>query len=111
MTSATSIESSVAAVLDGYGGWHTIVAPHHSLKHHVRPGQLLLVVPHFTVREPVPWDDIPYVVRRAELHILDWIATRNDPAWAKHPAVALFLLRRQRGYKQESVDLYEIVET
>ena len=35
--------SSVAGILDGYGGWHTVVAPRKSLRHHVRPGQLLLV--------------------------------------------------------------------
>jgi hypothetical protein len=30
--------SSVAGILDGYGGWHTVVAPRKSLRHHVRPG-------------------------------------------------------------------------
>ena len=46
--------SSVAGILDGYGGWHTVVAPRKSLPHHVRPGQLLLVVPDYKVKEPVP---------------------------------------------------------
>ena len=103
--------STVAAVLDGYGGWHTVVAPRRSLKHHVRPGQLLLVVPDFKVREPVPWNDIPKVIRRAELHILWWIGSRNDPDDLKHPAVALFLLRRQRTYHRETVNLFDMVET
>ena len=26
--------SSVAGILDGYGGWHTVVAPRKSLRHH-----------------------------------------------------------------------------
>ena len=103
--------SAVAAILDGYGGWHTVVAPRKSLKHHVRPGQLLLIVPELKVREPVPWNDIPKVIRRAELHILWWIGSRNDPDDLKHPAVALFLLRRKRTYHRESVSLYDIVET
>ena len=103
--------SSVAAVLDGYGGWHTVVAPRKSLKHHVRPGQLLLVVPGFKIKEPVPWIDIPMVTGRAEARILEWMRTRNDPDDLAHPAVALFLLRRQRGFHQESVNLYDIVET
>jgi hypothetical protein len=103
--------SSVAAVLDGYGGWHTVVAPHNLLKHHVRPGQLMLVVPHYRVREPVPVGDIPTVIRRAELYVLEWIGSRNDPDALKHPAVALFLLRRKRTYHCESVNLYDIVET
>lgn len=100
--------SSVAGILDGYGGWHTVVAPRKSLKHHVRPGQILIVVPGFTVQEPVPWDDIPMVIGRAELAILEWIGQRNDHS---DPAIALFLLRRKRGFKRGSVNLYDIVET
>lgn len=103
--------SAVAAVLDGYGGYHVVVARKRDLKHHVRPGQLLLVVPDFHVREPVPFDDIPRVIRRAEAYALEWVRTRNDPDDLKHPAVALFLLRRQRTYHRESVNLLDIVET
>lgn len=103
--------SSVAAVLDGYGGWHTVVAPRKSLRHHVRGGQLMLVVPNFTVREPVPWHDIPSVIGRAERYILEWIRTRNDPDVLAQPAVTLFLLRRKRTYHCGSVNLHDIVET
>ena len=71
--------SSVAGMLDGYGGWYTVVAPRKSLRHHVRPGQLLLVVPDYKVKEPVPWNNIPGLIRRVELHILWWINSRNDP--------------------------------
>ena len=71
--------SSVAGILDGYGGWHTVVAPRKSLRHHVRPGQLLLVVPDYKVKESVPWNNIPGLIRRVELHILWWINSCNDP--------------------------------
>lgn len=100
--------SAVAGILDGYGGWHTVVAPRKSLKHHVRPGQIMVVVPQFKVQEPVPWNDIPMVIGRAELAILEWIGTRND---LSDPAIALFLLRRKRTYHCESVHLGDIVET
>ena len=103
--------SLVAAVLDGYGGWHTVVSRRKDLRHHVRPGQLMLVVPGFKIKEPVPWDDIPMVIGRAEAHILEWIRTRNDPDTLNHPAVSLFLLRRQRAFHRESVHLGDIVET
>ena len=56
-----------------------MVAPRKSLRHHVRPGQLLLVVPDYKVKEPVPWNNIPGLIRRVELHILWWINSRNDP--------------------------------
>lgn len=100
--------SSVAAVLDGYGGWHTVVAPRATLKHHIRPGQILVVVPFFKVYEPIPWNDIPTVIGRAELAILEWIGRQNDRS---DPAIALFLLRRTRTYHRESVNLGDIVET
>lgn len=107
--------SAVAAVLDGYGGWHTVVAPPDSFHHHVRPGQILLVVPDFHVEEPIPQEHFSaiarQVVRRAEQHILWWIKTRNDPEILKDPAVTLFLLRRKRGYHRDSVSLHQIVET
>ena len=55
----------------------------------------MVIVPQFRVQEPVPWNDIPMVIGRAELAVLEWIGTRND---LSDPAIALFLLRRQRGY-------------
>lgn len=100
--------SSVAGILDGYGGWHVVVAPRKTLKHHVRPGQIMVIVPHFKVQEPVPWNDIPMVIGRAELAILSWIGRQND---LSDPAIALFLLRRQRGFNRGSVHLGDIVET
>jgi hypothetical protein len=103
--------SVVAGILDGYGGWHAVVSSRKGLRHHVRPGQILCVVPGFRVKEPVPWDDIPIVISRAEHAILDYIRTRNDPDDLRHPAVALFLLRRQRAFHRESVNLCDIVET
>jgi hypothetical protein len=77
--------SSVAGILDGYGGWHTVVAPRKSLRHHVRPGQLLLVVPDYKVKEPVPWNNIPGLIRRVELHILWWINSRKSCKMVKVP--------------------------
>ncbi len=105
------MRSAVAAILDGYGGWHVVVAPRKGLQHHLHPGQRMLVVSGFTVQEPIPWHEIPIVIGRAEAYILEWIRTRNDPDDLKDPAVALFLLRRQRTYNCGSVNLYDIVET
>ena len=105
------MKSAVAGILDGYGGWHTVVAPRASLKHYVRPGQILLVVPSYKVCEPVPWDDIPRLISRVESYILWWIETRNDPEDLEHPAVKLFLIRRTRGHQRCTVNLHDIVET
>ena len=48
------------------------------------------------------------VIGRAELAIFEWIGRQND---LSDPAIALFLLRRQRGFNRGSVNLYDIVET
>jgi hypothetical protein len=103
--------SVVAGILDGFGGWHVVVSSRKGLRHHVRPGQILCVVPGFRINEPVPWNDIPMVISRAEAAILEYVRTRNDPDDLRHPAVALFLLRRQRTFHRESVNLHDIVET
>jgi hypothetical protein len=103
--------SAVAAILDGYGGWHVAVEKPHQMWRHHRPGQLCLVVPDFTVIEPVPWDDIPSVINRAQAHIEWWIKTRNDPETLEHPAVKLYNIRKLRGFNTGTVNLYDIVET
>jgi hypothetical protein len=42
--------SSVAGILDGYGGWHTPWWRTQEPAANVRPGQLLLVVPDYKVK-------------------------------------------------------------
>ena len=103
--------SAVAGILDGYGGWRTVVAPLRGMHHHVNPGELLLIVPNYKVQEPIPWNDIPGLIRRVDLYILEWIRTRNDPDTLNHLAVALFLLRRTRTYNCCNINLCDIVET
>jgi hypothetical protein len=94
-----------AGILDGYGGWHAVVGENFDA--HVRPGQILLVVPDFEVEHPVPWDLIPWVMRVIEQYVRWWCQTRNDP----EEAVKLFLIRDKRTYQRTSVNLYDIVET
>lgn len=105
------VRSRVAAVLDGYGGWHVVVTQPHDMQNHVRAGQLLVLVPNLTVKEPVEWGRIPALLARVEQYILRWIEERNDPELRDHIAVKLFLLRRTRGFCRNSVNLHDIVET
>ena len=102
---------SVAGILDGYGGWHVVVAPRREMHHHVRPGQLLLVVPGWKLNYEPDARHAANIVPYVEDYIDWWIKTRNDPDDLKHPAVALYQLRKSRGHNRCSVNLYDIVET
>jgi hypothetical protein len=103
--------SIVAAVLDGYGGAPVVVTARENLHHHVRPGMIPVVVPDLWVREPIPWDNVPALLRKVDNYVDWWIATRNDPEITEHPAVVLYKLRRMRGYQRQTVNLCDIVET
>jgi hypothetical protein len=71
--------SSVAGILDGYGGWHTVVAQRKSLRPTCGRANSCSSFPTTKSKEPVPWNNIPGLIRRVELHILWWINSRNDP--------------------------------
>jgi hypothetical protein len=78
-TTLAPANSAVAGILDRYGGLRVVVTEPWRMRFHVRRGELLFVVPEFKIREPVPWDYIPILIRRVELYIEWWIQTRNDP--------------------------------
>jgi hypothetical protein len=120
-------KSSVAGILDTYGGLRVIVdspqtyyhvvggkviiQKHKAFDGHVRPDEMLFVVPGFKVQEPVPWDDIPWMIRRVEHHIKWWIETRNDPDIINSEPIKMYQLRCKRTYNNNTVNLYDIVET
>lgn len=49
------------------------------MKHHLADGELLFVVPGYRVKEPIPWNEIPLLIRKVELYVEWWITTRNKP--------------------------------
>ncbi len=60
--------SSVACIIDKWGGRRVVVAPRKTMRYHLNQEreERIYVVPGLLVQEPVPWDDIPRVVRAAE---------------------------------------------
>ena len=72
-------KSLVAAILDSYGNVGVAVATKRSMRWQARHDELLLIVPNFKVREPVPWAAIPTVIFTAHNYLDWWIETRNDP--------------------------------
>lgn len=105
--------SRLAGIVDTYGGIRFIVTHKSHLKHHVRPDELLFVVPHLLVHEPIAWNDIPMVIRRIEIETMKQIDAMAEPneAW-KRDAIAMYRLRclEQRTNKH-SLDFERIVLT
>ena len=90
--------SFAAGVLDCCGGLRVVVtAPLAAFVHHCNPArqELLFIVPDLVVPEPVPWNMIPWLIRRVEHHVREWIRTRNDPDALAHPTVVAY--RKRQG--------------
>lgn len=104
--------SSVAVILDDYGGERFVVARRKTLKHHVRHGELLFVVPDFLVQEPVPLGGVAYVTTRAKKALIAWLDTRPNLDEQQHRVVLLWRLHQQRHpERNNSVNLCDLVET
>jgi len=69
--------SAVAGIVDRNGGVRTVVTQRWRMRHHVKKGEQLFVVPGFFVQEPVPWDEIPIVIDIVQKHITRTLAPTN----------------------------------
>lgn len=103
--------NAVAGVLDGYGGIHVVVALEESFPQHVRPGQILIPLPSYYVKTPVPWNDIPTLIARVEWYVNEWIRGLNDPDIREHEAIKLYLIRQKRTYNKKTIHLEDIAYT
>lgn len=102
----------VALILDRYGGARTVVTQMDALIHHARSDEICHVVPHCVVHEPIAWDDIPSIIRRARSAFERWLERRPNLGEAQHHAVMLYRLRQQRhSGSRGSLDVSAIVET
>lgn len=70
--------SSVAGIIDSGGGLRVVVTQRWRIRHHVRKGERLFIVPDMLVQEPVPWDEIPAVINKAKLHLAKQMAAENS---------------------------------
>jgi hypothetical protein len=83
--------SAVAGILDPKGGFRVVVTQRWRMRHHVAKGEMLFVVPGYLKQEPVPWHEIPVMIRRVELYIEWWVTTRNDPVILRDPAIRNYI--------------------
>lgn len=106
------MKSAVAGILDSYGGLRVVITERWRLKNHKRHDELLFVVPNLKVKEPVPWDMIPWLVASVERHIAEWIRTRNDPDDLNQEAITMYRLRcLEHVGSKRALNLEHIVET
>lgn len=89
--------SNVAGIIDKDGGFRVVVTQRWRYHHHVAAGEKLFIVPGYEVREPIPWDDIPSLIKRVELYIDWWIATRNDPQLLTEEAIVHYRKHKRRN--------------
>ena len=54
------------AVLDGRGGMRVVITDGDPYAHLTAPGERLIIVPGYTIEEPVPLEDIPGIVAKVE---------------------------------------------
>lgn len=101
--------SRIAGILDSYGGLRVVISLEGSLMEHVLPDEFLIMVRDETVREPIQWDAIPFIVELAELAVEEWTQREHNEIEAQL-ASRLYRLRRLE-YTQRSLDLDAIVQT
>lgn len=72
--------SHVAGILSMDGGLRVVVTRRKGdfERHHRRPGERVLIVPDLRVKEPVPWDKIPWLIGRVERHVRAWMREQNE---------------------------------
>lgn len=102
--------SILAGILDTYGGLRFIVTRHDQLKHYIRSDEFAILVPDLMVHQPIGWGDIPFVVKRIEIAVEQWImrGVPNEPH--AREARTMYLLRQQE-LNRGSLDLSAICET
>lgn len=54
--------------------------------------------PYLIVRDPMPWEDIPWLVRECEMAILAWVRSRNDPDIWKIPGLQKWIDHRDQRH-------------
>lgn len=70
--------SDVAGIVERNGGMRVVVTQRWQMRHHVKRGERLFVVPGLKVQEPVPWDQIPQVIATTQKHVTRMLAPTND---------------------------------
>jgi hypothetical protein len=90
----------IAGIIDCHGGLRVVVGTARSIYANgsiMTPERLFLMPRNCWVEtdkdDRLPWNMVPWTVRRVELYIEWWCRTRNDPDALAHIAIQRYLLR------------------
>ena len=67
--------SVVGAIIKDGKVVRVVVTQRYRIKNHVGKGESVYIVPKLVVKEPVAWNNIPWVIKQAE----DYAAERQKP--------------------------------
>jgi hypothetical protein len=84
-------KSAVAGILSPDGGLRTIVTQRWRMQGHLAKGERLFVVPGLLVEEPVPWEEIPTVIRQVHQHIVKTLAPENPCGECRACCITLYI--------------------
>jgi hypothetical protein len=94
-------KSHIAGILDAHGGLRVVVGTLKSIYANcsIMFPERLFILPWpqcYVILDKdgkIPWDEIPWTVRRVELYIEWWCQTRNDPDDLTHISIQRYLPR------------------
>jgi hypothetical protein len=69
--------SAVAGILDKKGGLRVVVTQRWRMRHHINKDDRLFIIPDFEVQEPVPWNDIPPLIKRVQQFVSSKLNPNN----------------------------------
>jgi hypothetical protein len=84
-------KSAVAGVLSPDGGLRTVVTQLSYMHSHIEAGERLFIVPDFWVEEPVPWDQIPFVIHRVHQHVVRQLSPENPCGECRACCITLYI--------------------
>lgn len=70
------------------------------MENHLGDGDRLFIVPDLLVQEPVPWGDIPRVIRLTHSHVVKATAPKNDCGECRACCTTLYI--NEDGFKKPS---------
>lgn len=83
--------SALAGIIDERGGLRVVVTEAWRLHHHVGKDEQLFVVPDVTVKEPVPWEEVPDVIETVQKHVSRTLAPVNHCGDCRACCFTLFI--------------------
>jgi len=94
--------SAVAGIIDRNGGLRVVVTQRSRMKHHAEPGEQLFIVPGLEVTEPVPWEEIPPLIKRVTKHVAETVPPSKGCGECSMCCIKLYIADEGDGFTKPS---------